>query len=123
MTDHAEMITDLSNRIADLSRIVNPASACIESHGWIVTYPGSTTAYSFTVIPHATIENKFTATALRMDKCESCSRFTKQDAERVAADCTSPNGLALVARHYRDVCKQELPALQDLLEMLTARAA
>ncbi|TQE99532.1 MAG: hypothetical protein FKY71_08115 [Spiribacter salinus] len=114
--EFAQMAADFNARIVELERIVNPACATVESHGWIVTYPGSTTAYAFDVV------NK-QATNIRVERCERANRFTKGDAKRVAADCLDKEGNPLEARHYRDVCADELHALRDLVARLEEMAA
>ena len=111
MTNFAEMISDFQTRIANLDRIVNPGCSIIESHGWIVCYPNSTTSYAFDVVDQK-------ATNPRVQACEKVNRFTREDAERVAASCTDKNGSPLVARHYRDVCAEELPIIRDLVSKI-----
>lgn len=110
-----QMIAETAAYCAELDRIVNPSCTTIESHGWIVVYPDDkpTTAYSFTV------KDKL-ATAPRIERASRCTRFTKEDAERVAASCTSPDGKTLIAMHYRDVCANKLGNLRPVLDSLEA---
>lgn len=122
MTNIQEIIIDIKKRIVSLERIASPSCTTIESHGWIVTYGTSTTAYSFEVAPHPTEAKKFIATRGFVAPCESCTRFTKEDAIKVAASCIG-GGESRVARFYRDVCIQELASLQELIAFLEKQDA
>jgi hypothetical protein len=111
-----EVIADNEAYREALSRIVNPSCSTLDSHDRIVTYSNCTTSYAFDVADKIT-------TNPRVARASRCNRFTEADAITVTAICTSPSGSALVARHYREVCAEELVIIDSILEMLSKAVA
>lgn len=121
LTQMSDTIKSLYTRKSNLMLTIR--NACVVSHGWIVTYPSSTTSYSFDVTDHPTLPKKFLATDPHVVPCESCSRFTQADAISVAESCSDPSNFQMVARPYIDVCIQALNEVEQTITLFESMAS
>ena len=118
------LIEDNNAATARIERALEMSKNTLASHGWIVTFPGDITcAYQFDVVDHPDLKGRKMAVNPRIGSPDRVNRFTKEDAQRVAADCRSGNGEALVAVHWIDAAEAQLESLRNINTTLTERAA
>ncbi|WP_138464218.1 hypothetical protein [Poseidonocella sp. HB161398] len=111
-------VADFQARRAELCDMIAPKGCTtIASHSWVVVMPGDM-VLSFTF--ESAGQGRRRATGSAVCPIEKAPRFTRADAEALAADCRNGKGELGTAMHWRDVVKAEVASLDDTIARLTA---